>query len=43
MSDDDDTDAGGDIFIDLLKVLVAFFFFCLAMLGIVSIVWALIA
>ena len=40
---EDDTDAGGDIFIDLLKVLVAFFFFCLAMLGVVSIVWILIS
>ena len=43
MSDEEDTDAGGDLFVDLLKVLIAFFLFCVLMLGIVSIVWALIA
>jgi hypothetical protein len=39
---DDDTDAGGDFFFDLMKVLVALFFFCLfaAMIG--SIVWGLL-
>ena len=40
---DEDTDAGGDFFIDFIKVIIAIFFFCLFMSVVASIVWGLIA
>ena len=40
---DDDTDAGGDFFIDFIKVIIAIFFFALFVSVIGSIVWGLIA
>jgi hypothetical protein len=39
---DDDTDAGGDFFFDLMKVLIALFFFCLCVAVIGGIVWGLL-
>lgn len=39
---DNDTDSGGDFFFDLLKVLVALFFFCLCVAVIGGIVWGLL-
>lgn len=43
MNQDDDTDAGGDFFIDLVKTMIAIFFFCLFMSVVASIVYGLIA
>jgi hypothetical protein len=40
---DDDTDAGGDFFFDLLKVLLALFVFILFVTVMGGIVWGLIA
>jgi hypothetical protein len=40
---DDDTDAGGDFFFDLLKVLLALFVFILIVTVMGGIVWGLIA
>jgi hypothetical protein len=39
---DDDTDAGGDIFIDFMKVIIALFFFVLFVSVIGIVVWGLI-
>lgn len=39
---DDDTDAGGDFFFDLMKVLISLFFFCLCVAVIGGIVWGLL-
>jgi hypothetical protein len=40
---DDDTDAGGDFFIDLMKTVIAIFFFVLFFSVIGGVVWGLIA
>ena len=42
MNDDDDTDAGGDLFIDMVKVLVALFLFILFVTLLGGIVWSFI-
>jgi len=39
MSQDDDTDAGGDFFIDLVKTMLALFIFVLFVSVICTIVW----
>jgi hypothetical protein len=39
---DDDTDAGGDFFIDMVKVLIALFLFILFVTLLGGIVWSLI-
>jgi len=43
MNQDDDTDAGGDFFIDLMKTIIAIFFFALFVSVICGVVWGLIA
>lgn len=40
---DDDTDAGGDFFFDLIKTVIALFCFVLSVSLICAIVWGLIA
>ena len=40
---DDDTDAGGDFFFDLMKVLIALFVFILIVAVMGGVVWGLIA
>ena len=40
---DDDTDAGGDFFIDLMKTIIAIFCFVLFFSVICSVVWGLVA
>jgi hypothetical protein len=40
---DDDTDAGGDLFISIATVVIAMFFFVLAITVIGGIVWGLLA
>jgi len=40
---DDDTDAGGDFFVDFIKTVIAIFFFVLFVSIIGSFVWGLIA
>jgi len=42
MSQDDDTDAGGDFFIDLVKTMIALFIFVLFVAVLGSFVWRLI-
>ena len=42
MNQDDDTDAGGDFFIDMIKVLIALFFFVITVVLMGGIVWAII-
>jgi len=39
MNDDDDTDAGGDMFFDFLKVVIAIFVFVLFAAALSGIVW----
>jgi len=41
MSQDDDTDAGGDFFFDLMKTLIALFVFILLVTVIGGVVWSL--
>ena len=41
MSQDDDTDAGGDFFLDLMKTLIALFVFILLVTVIGGVVWSL--
>jgi hypothetical protein len=43
MNQDDDTDAGGDFFIDLMKTMIALFIFVLFVAVIGSLVWRLVA
>jgi len=43
MSQDDDTDAGGDFFIDLVKTMIALFIFVLFVAVLGSLVWRLVA
>ena len=43
MKYDDDTDSGGDFFIDMIKAIIAVFFFVLFMSVVASIMWGLIA
>jgi len=43
MNQDDDTDAGGDFFIDLMKTIIAIFCFVLFVAVICTVVWGLIA
>jgi hypothetical protein len=40
---DDDTDAGGDFFIDLVKTMIALFIFVLFVAVLGSLVWRLVA
>jgi len=40
---DDDTDAGGDFFIDLMKTLIAIFCFVLFVVTVGAVVWGLVA
>jgi hypothetical protein len=40
---DDDTDAGGDFFVDFIKTVIAIFFFVLFVSIMGSFVWGLIA
>ena len=42
MNEDDDTDAGGDFFIDLVKTMIALFIFVLFVSVICSVVWGLL-
>ena len=42
MNKDDDTDSGGDFFVDMAKTVIAIFFFMLFMSVVASIVWGLI-
>ena len=42
MIDDDDTDAVGDLFIDMVKVVIALFLFILFVTLLGGIVWSLI-
>jgi len=42
MSQDDDTDAGGDFFIDLVKTMIAIFFFVLFVSVIGGVIWGLL-
>jgi len=42
MNQDDDTDAGGDFFIDLVKTMIALFIFVLFVAVIGSLVWRLL-
>jgi len=39
MSQDDDTDAGGDFFVDFIKTVIAIFFFVLFVSLICTVVW----
>jgi hypothetical protein len=39
---DDDTDAGGDFFVDFIKTVIAIFFFVLFVAVIGSVVWGLL-
>jgi len=39
---DDDTDAGGDFFIDLIKTIISIFFFVLFVSVIGGVVWGLL-
>jgi len=41
MNDDDDTDVGGDFFVDLLKTVIALLLFMIFVTIIGSIVWGL--
>ena len=41
MNQDDDTDAGGDFFVDLLKTVIALLLFMIFVTVIGSIVWGL--
>ena len=43
MNQDDDTDAGGDFFIDLVKTMIALFIFVLFVAVLGSLVWRLVA
>ena len=43
MNQDDDTDAGGDFFIDLVKTVLAIGFFLLFVVTVGAVVWGLIA
>jgi len=43
MNQDDDTDAGGDFFIDLVKTMIALFIFVLFVSVIGGVVWGLVA
>jgi len=43
MNQDDDTDAGGDFFIDLVKTMIALFIFVLFVAVIGSLVWRMVA
>ena len=43
MTDDNDTDSGGDFFFDLLQVLIAIFVFILFIIVMGDFVWGLIA
>jgi hypothetical protein len=43
MSQDDDTDAGGDFFIDLVKTMIALFIFVLFVSVIGGVIWGLVA
>jgi len=43
MNQDDDTDPGGDFFIDLVKTMIALFIFVLFVAVIGSLVWRLVA
>ena len=43
MNNDDDTDSGGDFFMDLMKTLVALFFFVLFLFVMGTIVWGFLA
>ena len=40
---DDDTDAGGDFFVDFLKTAIALFFLVLFVVTVGAVVWELIA
>jgi hypothetical protein len=42
MNQDDDTDAGGDFFIDLMKTLIALFVFIFFVIVIGGVVWGLV-
>ena len=42
MSQDDDTDAGGDFFIDLMKTIIAIFCFVMFVSVICTVVWGLL-
>jgi len=42
MNDDDDTEAGGDFFIDLIKTMIAIFFFVLFVSVIGGVIWGLL-
>jgi hypothetical protein len=42
MNQDDDTDAGGDFFVDFIKTVIAIFFFVLFVAVIGSVVWRLL-
>jgi len=42
MNQDDDTDAGGDFFIDLVKTMIAMFFFVLFVSVIGGVIWGLL-
>ena len=43
MNNDDDTDSGGDFFFDLIKTVIAMFFFGLFVSVIGGVVWGLVA
>jgi len=40
---DDDTDAGGDFFIDLMKTMIALFIFVLFVVTVGAFVWGFVA
>jgi hypothetical protein len=40
---DDDTDAGGDFFVDFLKTAIALFFFVLFVVTLGAVVWGFVA
>jgi len=42
MNQDDDTDSGGDFFIDLVKTMIAIFFFVLFVSVIGGVIWGLL-
>ena len=42
MNQDDDTDSGGDFFIDLVKTMIAMFFFVLFVSVIGGVIWGLL-
>jgi hypothetical protein len=42
MNDDDDTNAGGDLFIDMVKVVIVLFLFILFVTLLGGIVWSLL-